>query len=157
MVLVSDLNNYYTTSHVLHRPLNGSALVSSSHLSSYRESHEFLGPSCLCPLLQPVHPDEEPVFKEVAIHKPVFRCYAGQYVAECAESRCGYIGQSSCCSIYRYSCCPSVSFDQMYAKKNVPAKIFSVRGQFSSISMNNYIQYMQVLQLRFVRHPSIIT
>src|ERR1700733_12761054 len=90
----SRSDDYYTiSSHGLSRPLNGSTLVAPSHLSNYRKGHDFLGPSCLCPWLKPIH--EEPIFKEVAIHKPVFGCYAGEYVAECVDSRCGYIGESA--------------------------------------------------------------
>ena len=66
--------------------------MAPSALCEYRKHYQFLGPSCLCPLLQPV--SGEPVFTEVAIYIPVFGRYAGEYVAECAQSRCGYLGQS---------------------------------------------------------------
>jgi hypothetical protein len=66
--------------------------VKPSDLRTYREDHQFLGPGCLCPLMQPV--TEEPTFTEAAIYLPVFGRYAGEYVAECAKSRCGYMGQS---------------------------------------------------------------
>ena len=63
-----------------------------SALRDYREHYQFLGPSCLCPLLQRV--SKEPAFTEAAIYIPVFGRFAGEYVAECANSRCGYLGQS---------------------------------------------------------------
>jgi len=66
--------------------------VAPSALREYREHYQLLGPSCLCPLFQPV--SDEPVFMEVAIYIPVFGRYAGEYVAECAQSQCGYLGQS---------------------------------------------------------------
>jgi hypothetical protein len=36
---------------------------------------------------------KELVFKEVATYILVFGPYTGKYVAECAESRCGYLGK----------------------------------------------------------------
>jgi hypothetical protein len=35
---------------------------------------------------------EESQFTEAAIYIPIFGCYTGEYVAECAKSRCGYLG-----------------------------------------------------------------
>ncbi|KAF8221850.1 hypothetical protein L208DRAFT_1325759 [Tricholoma matsutake] len=48
------------------------------------EHYQFLGPSCLCPLLQQVSKD--PVFTEVAIYILVFGHYAREYIAKCANS-----------------------------------------------------------------------
>jgi hypothetical protein len=31
-------------------------------------------------------------FTEAAMYVPIFGRYAGEYVAECAKSRCGYLG-----------------------------------------------------------------
>ena len=76
--------------HSLHRPVIGNRLVPPCDLRDHRDLHQFLGPSCLCPLLQPL--GEEPVFQEAAIYMPVFGRYAGEHIAECTESRCGYIG-----------------------------------------------------------------
>ena len=61
-------------------------------LRSYHETHKFLGPGCLCPLLGTERGIEHGRFVEAAIHIPVFGCYAGEYVAECARSQCGYLG-----------------------------------------------------------------
>ena len=63
-----------------------------STLRDHRDHHQFLGPSCLCPLIQSL--SKEPVFKEAAIYIPVFGPFVGEHVAECVESRCGYLGQS---------------------------------------------------------------
>lgn len=92
MVLVRTLHLCETDVHPLHRPVNGHKLVPPSNLRDYRDHHQFLGPSCLCPLLGPL--EETLVFKEAAIYMPVFGPYAGEHVAECRESRCGYLGQS---------------------------------------------------------------
>lgn len=78
------------TFQIFHRPVNGQQLVPLSALRDHRDHHQFLGPSCLCPLTQSL--SEEPVFKEAAIYIPVFGPFAGEYVAECVESRCGYLG-----------------------------------------------------------------
>ena len=62
-------------------------------LHNYRKTHQFLGPCCLCSLLTPLREDSH--FTEAAIYVPVFGRYAGEYVAECARSHCGYLGQLS--------------------------------------------------------------
>ncbi|KAF8233241.1 hypothetical protein L208DRAFT_1267589 [Tricholoma matsutake] len=66
--------------------------ISPDMLHNYHESHQFLGPCCLCLLFAPVR--KEPTFTEAAIYIPVTGCYQGEYVAECAKSWCSYLGQS---------------------------------------------------------------
>jgi hypothetical protein len=65
--------------------------VAPDALRSYRETHAFLGPCCLCPLVG-TQRGIELRFVEAAIYIPVFGRYAGEYVAECAKSECGYLG-----------------------------------------------------------------
>ena len=92
--LVHDLGDFARRHfHCLQRPVQGEKRVTPSKLRNYRESHQFLGPCCLCPFLEPLKVD--PRFTEAAIYMPVHGRYAGEYVAECAESRCGYIGWSA--------------------------------------------------------------
>lgn len=79
------------TSQCLRRPVHGEKRVAPSDLRKYRRKHQFLGPCCLCPLLGPI--SEEPRFTEAAIYMAVFGRYGGEYVAECAKSRCGYLGR----------------------------------------------------------------
>jgi hypothetical protein len=79
-------------SYCLHRPVQGQRRVTPDAWCDYRKSHEFLGPCCLCPLLTPA--STEPRFIEAAIYIPILGRYTGEYVAACAKSRCGYIGQS---------------------------------------------------------------
>jgi hypothetical protein len=62
-------------------------------LVHYRETHQFLGPGCLCPLLAPV--TKEATFIEAAIYVPMFGYYKGEYVAQCAKNRCGYVGEAT--------------------------------------------------------------
>ena len=90
VALVGAPHFQYVKFHSLCRLVIGNRLVPPCDLRGHRDHHQFLGPSCLCPLLQPL--SEEPVFKETAIYIPVFGRYAGEHVAECTESRCGYIG-----------------------------------------------------------------
>jgi hypothetical protein len=99
-----------------------------SALRDYRERYQFLGPSCLCPLLQPL--SEEPAFKEVAIYIPVFGRYAGEYVAECANSRCGYLGQLS--SLLRNAArahSRPVPLQRVYQTAGIPVRTFPPRGK----------------------------
>jgi hypothetical protein len=102
--------------------------VAPSALCEYREHHQFLGPSCLCPLLQRLI--EEPVFTEAAIYIPVFGRYAGEYVAECASSRCGYLGQPPSLpkkAVRAYSA--PVPLQRVYQEANIPARAFPPRGK----------------------------
>jgi hypothetical protein len=66
--------------------------VSPDKWRDYRENHEFLNPSCLCALFQPK--SEVLYYTEAAIYLPLNGLYRGEWVAECAEGRCGYLGKS---------------------------------------------------------------
>lgn len=76
--------------HYLNRPVYEGERVRPDGLRNHRETHQFLGPCCICPLLKPL--SIEPRFKEAAIYMPLMGLYKGEYVAECVESRCGYLG-----------------------------------------------------------------
>ena len=75
------------------RPVHGTERVTPDALRTYRKCHVFLGPCCLCPLLQPHR--GKPRYAEAAIYLPVQGRYKGEYIAECAENKCGYLGGSS--------------------------------------------------------------
>jgi len=77
----------------LHRPVHGTEHVTQDAWHIYHKNHQFLGPCCLCPLLQPL--SQESRYTEAAIYLPLRGCYKGEWVAECAEGRCGYLGRSS--------------------------------------------------------------
>ena len=64
-----------------------------SELCQYWSAHQYQGPGCLCPLLAPL--SQKRVFTEAAIYLTILGLYKGEYVAQCAKSRCGYLGQSS--------------------------------------------------------------
>ncbi|KAF8226157.1 hypothetical protein L208DRAFT_1303314 [Tricholoma matsutake] len=59
-----------------HWPIHARKRIAPGALCEHCEHYQFLGPSCLCPLLQQV--SEDPVFTEAAIYIPVFGCYAGE-------------------------------------------------------------------------------
>ncbi|KAF8239324.1 hypothetical protein L208DRAFT_1237786 [Tricholoma matsutake] len=111
-----------------HWPVHARKRVVPSALCDYREHYQFLGPSCLCPLLQRV--SEEPAFTEAAIYILVFGRYAGEYIAECANSRCGYLGQSS--SLPRNAAgvhSRPVPLQRVYQVDGIPVRTFPPRGK----------------------------
>jgi hypothetical protein len=114
--------------HFVHRPVSGGRHVPPAELHQYRETHQYLGPGCLCPLLEPLM--EEPVFTEAAIYLTTFGHYGGEYVAECAKGQCGYLGQSpfplkkQALTLPRHA----VPFERIYSMYGVPVKIFPLRG-----------------------------
>jgi hypothetical protein len=63
--------------------------VSPSDFEAYCLSHDILGPSCLCPFKK----KDMGHFVESAIYLVGHGRYAGEYVAACAEDRCGYFGK----------------------------------------------------------------
>jgi hypothetical protein len=60
-------------------------------LHQYRQAHQYLAPGCLCPLFEPI--SSRPAFTEAAIYITRVEPYKSEYVAGCAKSRCGYLGQ----------------------------------------------------------------
>ncbi|KAM6490167.1 hypothetical protein JOM56_014361 [Amanita muscaria] len=91
-------------------PVSEGARVPPAELRQYREAHQYLGPGCLCPLLEPL--SEEPVFREAAIYLTWFGRYEGEYIAECAKSQCRYL----------------VPIERMFPLYGVPVKVFPLRG-----------------------------
>jgi hypothetical protein len=75
-----------------HRPVRDCARVTPEALRQYREVHQYLGPGCLCPLFEQI--SNGLAFTEAAIYITTVEPYKGEYVAGCAKSRCGYLGQS---------------------------------------------------------------
>lgn len=76
----------------LRRPVKEGRCVAPDTLRNYCETHDFLGPCCLCPLLEMQRGIEHGWFVEAAIHVPVCGLYTGEYIAECAKSQWGYSG-----------------------------------------------------------------
>jgi hypothetical protein len=77
--------------HFFHRPVKPDGeRIPPEGLRQHREAHEYLGPGCLCPLLEP--PGGNLAYKETAIYITTDGMYKGEHVAECAEDRCGYLG-----------------------------------------------------------------
>jgi hypothetical protein len=63
--------------------------VTPSDFETYRLVHSILGPCCLCPFQ---YRGRVGNFKEAAVFMAVRGRHAGQYVAACADDRCGYFG-----------------------------------------------------------------
>jgi hypothetical protein len=72
------------------RPWNGGSRLSPSEIQEYRQTHDMLGPGCLCPMVN----QDGPEFVEAAIYMVRTGHLAGQYVASCALDQCGYLGES---------------------------------------------------------------
>jgi hypothetical protein len=76
--------------HCIERPVTARGeRVTPSDLRDHRLSHKFLGPCCMCPLLT----EGGSTFKEAAIFAMPSGCFVGEYVAECADGKCGYFGK----------------------------------------------------------------
>jgi hypothetical protein len=116
-----------------YRPVREGARVPPAELRRHREVHQYLGPGCLCPLLEPLN--QEPVFREAAIYLTTFGRYEGEYVAECAKSECGYLGPSLFSPMKRAAHAPHhpVPIERIYSMYGVPLKVFPLRGQFLNL------------------------
>lgn len=71
------------------RPCANKERVRPSELQEHRMTHRVLGPCCLCPMHA-----SQPDFVEAAIYVLPVGPFSGQYVASCAQDRCGYFGES---------------------------------------------------------------
>ena len=71
--------------------MDDSKRVTPDKWLEYRTRHKFQGLHCLCPLLQTT--DDEPPFTEAKVLLKDSGDHIGEYVAECPNGRCGYLGQ----------------------------------------------------------------
>ncbi|KAM6490847.1 hypothetical protein JOM56_013716 [Amanita muscaria] len=94
-------------------PVSEGARVPPAELRQYREAHQYLGPGCLCPLLEPL--SEEPVFREAAIYLTWFGRYEGEYVAECAKASAHVPHRP-------------VPIERIFPLYGVPVKVYPLRG-----------------------------
>ncbi|KAF8235833.1 hypothetical protein L208DRAFT_1254779 [Tricholoma matsutake] len=116
-----------------HWPIHARKCIALGALCEHHEHYQFFGPSCLCPLLQQV--SEDLVFTEAAIYILVFGRYAGEYIAKCANGRCGYIGQSpsilkNAVSVYS----GPVPLQRLYQVVGISAWTFPPRGKLGGFS-----------------------
>ena len=75
------------------RPINDRGeRVAPSDLLEYRRFHKFRGPECMCAIDDAV----DNATSETAIFVSSAGKFAGEYVAACAASVCGYIGEMIC-------------------------------------------------------------
>src|ERR1700734_199661 len=111
----------------MHRPARHSVRVSPDKWRDYRENHEFLNPSCLCPLVQPQ--GEVLRYTEAAIYLPLNGRYKGEWVAECVKSCCGYLGKSLFPLKTGFlTRCRLVPLERLYKKLRLPVKNYPRRS-----------------------------
>ena len=113
-----------------HRPVRECARVTPEGLRQYREAHQYLGPGCLCPLFEQI--SNGLAFTEAAIYITTVEPYKGEYVAGCAKSRCGYLGQSpfsqTSLTVRVLTPFDSVPLERIYMKIGVWLKDYPPRG-----------------------------
>jgi hypothetical protein len=112
-----------------YRPSTRGERVHPSALREYRKTHRFLGPNCLCPLLE----EGEPDFVESAIYMPTSGPWAGFYVASCARERCAYLGgyfiiQSPIKQCLTYITL-TVVLESLYPALGLPIRSYTKRGK----------------------------
>jgi hypothetical protein len=113
----------------LYRPVQGGKRVPPDELRNHRESHHFLGPCCLCPLLSP---RDSVGFVEAAIYMPVFGRYGGEIIAACAKDRCGYLGQPRLNESKKITLTAKlVPLERAYPKHGVHVKEYPLRGMLA--------------------------
>jgi len=115
-------------------------LVPPSDLASYRVSHEFRAPSCLC-----IVPSGNAVgvrYAESAIYLAVAGEYWREYVAGCPTGSCAYLSKS----IYLYSktyLIPNlallVELERLYSKGGLLTKRYPLRGTWTFQNLHLYI------------------
>ena len=111
-----------------HRPTNerGERVVPSD-LDSHRLSHRFRAPCCLCPM----DSEYDNTFVEAAIYAAPTGRYVGEYVAQCAERECGYLGgqcKPLCYDQLILIIC-SVNLERIYNQPGVPLRYYPQRGE----------------------------
>jgi hypothetical protein len=103
--------------------------VSPDEWRVFRENHEFLNPCCLCPLFERQGKDSR--YTEAAIYLPLSGQYKGEWVAECAKGRCGYLGRLSFPLIDLGGLTPRclVLLERLYKKVGLPVKKYPKRSR----------------------------
>jgi hypothetical protein len=110
--------------------VEGGKRVTPDMLLEYRTRHKLQGPHCLCPLLRTT--DEEPPLTEAKIMLKESGDHIGEYVAECPNGQCEYLGQLLVVfrdneSLTRTK--KKVSLDQKYPLYGIPVKTHAQRGR----------------------------
>lgn len=79
----------------VHRPSKDNSVdepcrhITPSDLCEHCILHQMLGPYCLCPMMDLNQLD----FIKAAIYMWAMGPFAGQYIATCAQDKCGYFGK----------------------------------------------------------------
>ena len=130
MVRLDTLTFARSVDSFLCRPARDSVRVSPDQWCDYRENHDFLNPSCLCALLQPQGEGRVVRYTEAAIYLRLYGRYKGEWVAECANGCCGYLGRSLFpLKIGVLTPCCLVPLERLYKKGGLPVKIYPRRSE----------------------------
>jgi hypothetical protein len=73
---------------IAHRPTEDRDRVDPCHLRGYRQTNEFVGPCCICALLE-----RNGKYVEAAMFAAPSGPNSGRYVAQCAKGECAYYGE----------------------------------------------------------------
>lgn len=113
-------NAQYT--HPNDRPTDGYGhKIHPSQFMTYRETHVFHYPSCLCSKVDS--------YVEALVFKRTTGICRGEYVAECATSTCGYMRKlASSKSRREWLTLNSVNVEKFFKKAYVPAMHYPCKG-----------------------------
>jgi hypothetical protein len=110
--------------------------VPPSDLASYRVSHEFMPPPCLCIVISGSAVGVQ--YADSIIYLAVTGEYWGEYVAGCPTGSCGYLSKS----IYLYSkiylilnLSLLVGLERLYSKAGLLTKRYPLRGTWTFLHL----------------------
>ncbi|KAG1717300.1 hypothetical protein EDD22DRAFT_856245 [Suillus occidentalis] len=137
--VVLELDEAGETLCVWYWPVNDDGgRVVPSDLASHRRSHQFRGPRCLCAFIDD---DENSSYhREAAMIVLTRGPHAGEYVACCASSKCGYIVFIE--QIHQYSGVPVKTYPRRNADEPRPHEIVFLDG--NDIKLEDVIQRRQL-------------
>ena len=107
--------------------MNGGKRVMPDMWLEYCMQHEFKGLHCLCPLLQTT--DKELPFTEAKILLKNSGDHIREYVAECPNGRCKYLGQLPVAFQDKESLMRWEKIDSLEQKYGIPEKTHALKGR----------------------------
>jgi hypothetical protein len=110
------------------RPINEDGeRVPPSDLSAFRVLYEFRGPCCLCAFRYL----DLTAYTETAILLCTEGQFVGEYIATCANDRCGYFGKVSSTSVSSYFSLMfyPVCLERMYDRSSLHVRRYSLRSK----------------------------
>jgi len=109
--------------------VDGSVRVPPDRWPELRRKQKFRGPNCLCPLLRTTN--EEPPLTEAQIVLKESGDHIGEFIAECPNGRCGYLGRLPVAFQDNESLMIQkiVPLERKYALYGIPVKAYAPRGK----------------------------